>query len=415
MKRLFWFSALGLALLAGGVWYQQATRAPAITYTTAPAERGSIQSKVTATGTISALVTVQVGSQVSGRISELLVDYNSPVKKGARLDPQLFEASLAQAQANFVAAESSLTRARIEAEQAARQLDRARQLVDRQLIARAEFETAQAAAATARAQVASAQAGVAQARAQVNQARLNLTYTTIVSPIDGTVVSRAVDAGQTVAASLQTPTLFEIAQDLRKAQVDASVSEADVGKLQPGMPAEFTVSAYPTDRFKGTVRQVRNAPQLAQNVVTYAAVIDVDNPELKLKPGMTANVTFVYADRPDALKVPNAALRFTPPESVLEARRKPSGDREATGAESLEFKQTRRARHNDPSRRRLWVLEDGQPEPVRVRIGITDGSYTEVVSGDLAEGAEVITDAAGGGEAAEPRQNRGGGRRMRMF
>ncbi|MFP5503561.1 MAG: efflux RND transporter periplasmic adaptor subunit, partial [Candidatus Sericytochromatia bacterium] len=253
MKRTFWLSLTGVAILAGGgLWYHQATKAPEITYTTAPAERGTIQSKVTATGTISALVTVQVGSQVSGRISELLVDYNSPVKKGqvlARLDPQLFEASLAQAQANFVAAESSLTRARIEAEQTARQLDRARQLVDRQLIARAEFETAQAAAATARAQVASAQAGVAQARAQVNQARLNLTYTTIVSPIDGTVVSRAVDAGQTVAASLQTPTLFEIAQDLRKAQVDASVSEADVGKLKPGMPAEFTVSAYPTERF----------------------------------------------------------------------------------------------------------------------------------------------------------------------
>ncbi|MFN3432294.1 MAG: efflux RND transporter periplasmic adaptor subunit, partial [Candidatus Sericytochromatia bacterium] len=323
-KRVIGIGLLGVALAGGGAyWFTQAKQAPSVTYTTTPAERGRLQSKVTATGAISALVTVQVGSQVSGRVSQLNVDFNSPVKKGqvlARLDPQLFQANLAQAQANLVSAQSALTRARIEAERTARALARSRQLFDRQLIARADLDTAQADADSARAQVASAGAGVEQARAGVNQSRLNLTYTTILSPIDGTVISRSVDVGQTVAASLQSPVLFEIAQDLRKEQVNAKVSEADVGKLKPGMKAEFTVAAFPAEKFSGTVRQVRNAAKTEQNVVTYDAIIDVNNPELKLKPGMTANVTFVYADRPNALRVPNAALRFSPPAEALGER-----------------------------------------------------------------------------------------------
>jgi HlyD family secretion protein len=414
-KRTIGIGLLGVALVAGGaVWYQRANTAPVIAYTTTPVDRGDLQSKVTATGAISALVTVQVGSQVSGRLSQVLVDFNSSVKKGqviARLEPQLFEAELARARANQVSAESSLTRARIEAGQTARALERARQLFDRQLIARADLDTAQAAADSARASVSAAHAGVAQATAQVNQARLNLAYTTIVSPIDGTVIKRAVDVGQTVAASMQAPVLFEIAQDLRKEQVNAKISEADVGKLRPGMAAEFTVAAFPADRFKGKVRQVRNAATTEQNVVTYDAVIDVANPELKLKPGMTANVTFVYADRPDALRVPNAALRFTPPaEALAERRGARKGEGQAPGraanaqqaasqgasAEDGEAPRMRRERLSDPTRRRAWVLKDGKPVPVRVTIGISDGSFTEIVAGDLKEGDAVITDVAGG-------------------
>lgn len=432
-KRTIGIGLLGVALVAGGaVWYQRANQAPAISYTTTPADRGRLQSKVTATGAISALVTVQVGSQVSGRLSQVLVDFNSSVKKGqviARLEPQLFEAELARARANQVSAESSLTRARIEAAQTARALDRARQLFDRQLIARADLDTAQAAADSARASVSAAHAGVAQAGAQVNQARLNLAYTTIVSPIDGTVIKRAVDVGQTVAASMQAPVLFEIAQDLRKEQVNAKISEADVGKLKPGMPAEFTVAAFPTERFKGKVRQVRNAATTEQNVVTYDAVIDVANPELKLKPGMTANVTFIYADRPDALRVPNAALRFTPPAEALAERRGarngegPGGGRRANAqgaenastAEDGEAPRLRRERLSDPTRRRAWVLKDGKPVPVRVTIGISDGSFTEVVAGELKEGDAVITDVAGGTPAGAQggRSGRAGGGNMR--
>jgi HlyD family secretion protein len=269
---------------------------------------------------------------------------------------------------------------------------------------------------------------VAQASAQVNQARLNLAYTTIVSPIDGTVIKRAVDVGQTVAASMQAPVLFEIAQDLRKEQVNAKISEADVGKLKPGMPAEFTVAAFPTERFKGKVRQVRNAATTEQNVVTYDAVIDVANPELKLKPGMTANVTFVYADRPDALRVPNAALRFTPPAEALAERRgarggngdgqgpgrraNAQGGQNAPAAEDGEAPRLRRERLSDPTRRRAWVLKDGKPVPVRVTIGISDGSFTEIVAGELKEGDAVITDVAGGTPAGA-QGGRSGGNRMR--
>jgi HlyD family secretion protein len=426
-KRVIGIGLLGVALAGGGAyWFSQAKQAPAVTYTTTPAERGRLQSKVTATGAISALVTVQVGSQVSGRVSQLNVDFNSPVKKGqvlARLDPQLFQANLAQAQANLVSAQSALTRARIEAERTGRALARARQLFDRQLIARADLDTAQADADSARAQVASAGAGVEQARAGVNQSRLNLTYTTILSPIDGTVISRAVDVGQTVAASLQSPVLFEIAQDLRKEQVNAKVSEADVGKLKPGMKAEFTVAAFPTEKFTGTVRQVRNAAKTEQNVVTYDAIIDVNNPDLKLKPGMTANVTFVYADRPDALRVPNAALRFTPPaEALAERRRGQDGDvpgpgragrpgaQPAAAAEGDAEARPRRERlTSDPTRRRVWILQDGKPRPVRVTIGISDGSHTEIVSGDLKDGDAVITESSAPGATPAP-----GGRRTRM-
>src|SRR4051812_7362483 len=287
---------------------------------TATATRGNVVARVTATGTLSALVTVQVGTQVSGRVAAINVDYNSPVKKGeviARIDSQLFQAAVENARANLMAAQGQLQAATANAKNLDVQRQRSRKLREQNLVAQADVDTAEAAADAAQAQVAAQKGQEAQARAQLHQAEINLAYTTISSPTDGTVIARSVDVGQTVAASLQAPTLFTIAQDLTKMQVDTSVAEADVGKLKPDMAATFTVDAYPNEKFRGKVRQIRNSPQIVQNVVTYDAVIDVENRALKLKPGMTANVTFIYAEKDDVLKVPNAALRFRPPAEML--------------------------------------------------------------------------------------------------
>ncbi|HVV17100.1 MAG TPA: efflux RND transporter periplasmic adaptor subunit, partial [Polyangia bacterium] len=299
-----------------GVWrWRAAHRKPPVEFETAAVDRGRIVARVTATGTLSALVTVQVGTQVSGTIQKLYVDWNSPVRKGqliAKIDPQLFEASLEQAKANYEAAEGNVAKAEAQERDAARQFEREKAMLDRKLVAQADYDTSQANLEVARGASAAARGAMAQARAQLSQAKVNLDMTRIVSPTDGTVISRSVDVGQTVAASLSAPTLFVIAQDLQKMQVDTSVAEADVGKLSAGMPATFTVDAFPGERFKGKVRQIRNSPQTVQNVVTYDAVIDVDNADLKLRPGMTANVTFVSAEKDDVIRVPNAALRYRP-------------------------------------------------------------------------------------------------------
>ena len=267
-------------------------------------------------------MTVQVGSQVSGRIAELYADFGQRVKRGqviAKLDARMFAAQAEQGRANREAAAGDLEKARAQAEEAEKKLKRTQALADQNLVASAELDTAVMTAKAARAAVAAASGNRSQATAGYNQAKVNLGYTTIVSPINGIVISRNVDVGQTVAASLQAPTLFTIAEDLSKMQVHAAVSEADVGRLEPGMPATFVVDAYPDRKFKGVIRQIRDAPQTLQNVVTYDAVVDVDNADLRLKPGMTANVTFVYAERKDVLRIPSAALRFRPPEELLAA------------------------------------------------------------------------------------------------
>ena len=316
-KKTLWIVVGVLVVLVAfaGYRYRQAKAKSALHFETVKVDRGRIVAKVTASGTLSAIVTVQVGSQVSGTIQKLSVDYNSPVRKGqliAKLDPRLFQAAYEQAQANKVAAEGNLAKAEFQAVDADRQYKRSQALAARKLIAQADLDTAQATADAARAQVDASRGTLAQAKAGLSQAGVNLAYTSIYSPTDGVVISRNVDVGQTVAASLQAPTLFVIAEDLRKMQVDTWVAEADIGQLKGGMPATFTVDAYPGERFRGSVRQVRNAPQTLQNVVTYDAVIDVDNSAMKLRPGMTANVTFVTAERDNALRVPNAALRFRP-------------------------------------------------------------------------------------------------------
>ncbi|MDM4771052.1 efflux RND transporter periplasmic adaptor subunit [Solimonas sp. SE-A11] len=408
-------------------------------FTTVPAERGEVVAKVTATGTLSALVTVQVGSQVSGRIQDLSVDFNSQVKKGqliAKIDPRLFLAEVEQQRANVMAAEANLTRAKVQAQDARRQARRADELSPRGLISQSERDTAQATADAADASVVSSQAALAQARAALNRAQVNLNYTDIISPTDGVVISRSVDVGQTVAASLQAPVLFTIAQDLRQMQVNTSVAESDVGKLQAGMKANFTVDAYPGERFRGEVRQVRDSATTTQNVVTYDAVLDVTNEELKLKPGMTANVTFVYARREDVLKVPNAALRFRMPtpaggreagRATGAARSQGQGQPPAQDGQGAALRQPaagaeggngerrqRRQRGGEGAAggpRTVYVLRDGQAQSVEIKTGISDGSYTEVVEGALQEGDELITDMP----SAEGDKPRASGPGMRMF
>ncbi len=387
MWRWLWVLLVVAAAAAFAYTRQSGKSADDPGYSTVKVERGPLVARVTATGTLSALVTVQVGSQVSGRIQSLHADFNSKVKKGeviARLDPQLFDAAVQSAQANLAAAEGNLARTRALATDAERQAQRAQDVFAQKLISQAERDTAQANAESTRAGVASSEGAVAQAKAALYQAKINLAYTVIASPTNGVVISRNVDVGQTVAAALQAPTLFTIAEDLRKMQVHTNVAESDVGKLRENMEASFTVDAYPSERFRGTVSQVRNAPQILQNVVTYDAVIDVDNADLRLKPGMTANVNFVYAKRDDVLKVPNVALRYRPPGE----RAKP-----ADGAAGT---------------RTLWVLRDAQPMAVEVKTGVSDGTQTEIISGELQAGEALITETLGA-KPKTPQQP------MRMF
>jgi HlyD family secretion protein len=395
--------------LAWARWH----RAPEVKVQTARVDRGRIVARVTATGTLSALVTVNVSSQVSGRIASIAVDFNSPVKKGdvlAKIDPRLFEAALEQARANVAAAHGDVASAVARARDADLQYRRAQQLADQKLIAPAERDTARANAEAATAAVAATRGRLAQASAAAHQASVNLGYTTITSPIDGIVVARNIDVGATVAASLQAPTLFVLAQDLRKMQVDTSVAEADIGKLASGMPAEFRVDAYPGRRFAGTVRQIRNAPQTVQNVVTYDAVIDVDNPTLELKPGMTANVTFIVADKPDVLRVPNAALRFRPSPGVIG---KMARGVQAAPAEPTPTPPSAKGAGEESRWRNVWAVRDGRALSIPILPGISDGTVSELLEGDLHEGEAVITEAHVPG--AQPTAQPGGNPMRRMF
>ncbi len=389
-SRLWLKRALRLALLAGALVaaWQVAARwrepAAAPKYTLAEVKRGDLRSQVTASGTLDPLVQVNVGSQVSGRVKELHVDFNDEVKKGqliALIDPELFESDVAQAQARLASARAALERTQAQAADARTQSQRVTGLVESGAVARAEVDTAITSKRVADAAVVSARADVTLAKAALDQAQANLTYTKITSPIDGVVVSRSVDVGQTVAASLSAPILFVIAGDLRKMEVHTNVAEADVGQISPEQKAEFTVDAYPDRTFEGTVRQVRYAAQTVSNVVTYDAVVTVENEDLKLRPGMTVNVSFIVDERRDVMTVPNAAFRFQP-----------------AGAE--------------PQRGRVvWVLRDAQPVApvaVPVRTGLSDGSATEIIEGDLRPGDSIIL-GDGSAPAAAAGQSRQGG------
>jgi len=399
-------------------------RTPPIQNFTAKVERGDIHDVVEATGTINAVITVQVGSQVSGTISKLFVDFNSRVHKGdlvALIDPALFKgavqqatADLENARANLIAARANLEKARAALVQTKGDYDRAAGLTKAGIMSQQQLDTAKANYDSANAAVGGAQANVTQAEAQVSQkeaalevAQTNLNYTVIRSPIDGTVVARNVDVGQTVAASLQAPTIFTIAQDLKKMQVYAKTDESDVGNIKVGKEVTFKVDAFPKETFRGMVSQVRMNATTVQNVVTYDTIVDFANPDLKLFPGMTAYVTIPVATVQNVLKLPNTALRYKPPmepEEVLALYRRygmEGGDRKSASdaAAAAEAPQTADGGQNRPRASRsntaiVWKLHaDNSMEPVKVSLGITDHSYTEVTAvnkGELKEGEELI-------------------------
>ncbi|HLA77610.1 MAG TPA: efflux RND transporter periplasmic adaptor subunit [Vicinamibacteria bacterium] len=413
--------AVGLLVVVAAAFFL--TRKPKdLGYTTTSVERGEIAEVVGATGIVEAVTTVQVGSQVSGTILNLLADFNSVVKKGqviARLDPSLFEARLGQARANLVSARANAERARAGVGDTQQKLVRAEELANQNLLPQSDLETARANQASAVAQVKAADAAVTQAEASVNQAEVDLDHSIIAAPIDGIVIARNVSVGQTVAASFQAPVLFVIANDLTRMRVNASIDEADIGRVQMDQEVSFRVDAYPERNFRGRVEQVRLQPTTVQNVVTYNTIIAVDNPEQKLMPGMTATVSVIVRRVENALRIPASALRFRP--QGFEARSGPGGRPGAGGRDAAMAAPAGRpggegrpgggrgmgrsageepgspagtgVRPREGAGRPALVFvasPKGQPEPKRIRTGISDGQFVEVKEG-LDEGASVIT------------------------
>ena len=379
MKKIF-IGGLIIILVATTAWYLVKKENGAPQYKTATLQRGDLDAKVTATGTVNAVTTVLIGTQISGTINALYVDFNSPVTKGqllAQIDPATIQAQVDQAVASLLSAEANLKKAQASLLDARRTYERNKQLMANNFIAQSDLDTSETNAQAADAQLDAAKAQVLQGRAALSQAQTNLRYTRIVSPVNGTVISRSIDVGQTVAASFQTPTLFTIAQDLTKMQIDTSVDEADIGKVKVNQDVRFTVDAYPDINFTGKVSEVRNAPTTVQNVVTYDVIVQVNNAELKLKPGMTANVSIITESRKGVLLVPNSALRFRP---------------QAEGDGSTNAVKKRATGNKGPA---IWILENNKPKQKKITTGISDGSLTEVVSGELKEGQEVIVSMLG--------------------
>jgi HlyD family secretion protein len=403
-KRLILIIAVVAAIGVGSIAYSRArntsTEAAPIT---AAVTRGDIVEKVNATGTLQPVTTVQVGTQVSGTIKALYADFNSEVRKGqviAELEPSLFQTQVEQARATMMRLQADADRAKVEVQDTESKSRRAQELFGQKLISRNDVETAQSSAMQAEASLKSAQAQITQARAALNQVQVNLNNTIIKAPIDGVVISRSVDVGQTVAASMQAPTLFVLAQDLTRMQVSASVDESDIGRIAAGQKVSFRVDAYPADTFTGAVSQVRLNPTTEQNVVSYTTMIDVPNPEMKLKPGMTANVTIQIAGSENVLRVPNSALRFRPTTTgtrdsgfgILDAA---SGTAATSGLGGA----PRVVGNADRTGGRVWTIRNGALEPVRIRTGVSDGAMTGVVEGDLKEGDQVVTGIAEQGTA----------------
>jgi HlyD family secretion protein len=369
-----WLTVIAMLLLllavAGGAWWVTRSEAT-IRYTTAPVTRGAVTRAVTATGTVNPVLTIIVGSYVSGVIQELLCDYNTQVKQGqvcARIDPRPYQSVVDQNVANLDVAQAQLGKDKASLRYAQINYDRTRLLALRKYTSQDIADIAQSAYEQAQAVIALDEATIELRQALLNAAKINLGYTDIASPVDGTVVSRNVTMGQTVAASFQTPTLFLIATDLTKMQVDTNVSESDIGAIKQGNKASFTVDAYAGRLFSGSVVQVRQSPQTVQNVVTYDVVVGTDNADLVLKPGMTASTQIIIDQRSDVIRVPDQALRYAPG-GVAAASKAPDGSAQA----------------------RLWLLRDGQQVAVPVGLGLDDDSFTEVVSGDVKPGDQVIT------------------------
>jgi HlyD family secretion protein len=389
MKRAWTLGAVIVGLLVLAFVLRQCRQGGAVNYQTVGVTRGPLTQTVTATGTLNPVVNVQVGSQVSGNIFKLFVDFNSEVKAGqvvAQIEPTLFQATVTQAEGDVANAQAALELAKVNA-------TRTQELFVKKNSAQADVDQATAT-------LHQAQANVKIKQGALDKAKADLDHCTITSPIDGVVISRSVDVGQTVAASLQAPIIFAIANDLTKMQIDSNVAEADVGVVTNDQVVDFTVDAYPTRTFHGKVVQVRNAPITVQNVVTYDTVIGVSNPDSKLKPGMTANVSIIIAHRDDALKISNSALRYRPPEgSAPDANPSPGASRSpGSGARPREA-----AARERRVERTVYVLPPGasQPKAVQVKTGISDNISTEVTEG-LKEGDRVVIGVVGGGATPNP-------------
>jgi HlyD family secretion protein len=387
-KWIIIFSAI-VVVAAGGVWYFKRGNNDTPQYQTTTVARGELMQVVTATGTLNPVVNVTVGSQVSGRISKLNVDFNSIVKSNeviAEIDPSTYQAAVQQASADLANAKANLELQQMEA-------NRSSELFTNKLISGSDYDTAIATLHEAEAMVKIKQASL-------SNAMVNLNYCKILSPVDGVVILRAVELGQTVASSFNTPTIFQIANDLTKMQIDSSVAEADVGGVVEGQDVGFTVDAYPTRTFRGTVTQVRNSPTTVNNVVTYDCVIGVTNADYKLKPGMTANVEIIVAQRENALNIPNGALRFRPPENAVVLTNSPAAQT-AVATNSGNFAGVPGGRRGGghgrgerPVFHTVYVLagdgKDAKLQAVQIRTGISDGISTEVLSG-LDAGVQVVT------------------------
>lgn len=392
-------------------------------------DRGNIEALVVTTGSLNPVIIIDVGSQVSGKIDNIYVDFNSTVKRGqiiAELDQAQFMTRVKQNEANYQSSVASLEKTKVNFENVKKRLERASNLFDKNLISFEEKETLETQYYSANADIRTAEARLEQAKSQLDSSKVDLTYTIIKSPIDGIIIDRRVNIGQTVAASFQAPVLFQIANDLSKMQVECSVDEADIGSIKEGQKVRFTVDAFPDETFKGTVRQVRYSPEIVQNVVTYTTIVEVSNPEMKLRPGMTATVSIIADEVKNALRVPNAALRFNPPpevwEEIMASMRQPMGGRKGgqTRGEGSSPQGTQRpgsgqqtsmmsmmggSGHRGSRMRnfaRLWTEdENGKLQMVSIRTGITDNTFTEIkeiVRGNLEEGQEVITGEASGDE-----------------
>ena len=394
-KAWIWIGGVAVVVAVGAIYWTVKPKEE-VKWRTAQVLKGNIRQRISASGTLSGLIQVTVGSQVSGTVSNLYVDYNSEVKKGqpiAQIDTTVYAATVQDATATVGKAETAVADSQ-------RQLDRSKRLFADKLISQQDLDTAQVTADRAKNDISSARATLAKAQA-------NLEYCTIKAPVAGVVVSRSIDIGQTVAASFNTPNLFVIAQDLTKMKVEASIDEADIGQVKEGQPALFTVDSYPETQFKGQVNQVRLEPITVQNVVNYKVVVQVSNEELKLRPGMTANVTIQTQSREDVLKVPAAALRFNPaafmPVDDSAKAKSPGGQGGQKGGGNNQAGPDSPRGGAAPggagsqrgmvSRRedRVWVLgADGKPKAVIVKAGITDGQFTEISGENATEGMQVI-------------------------
>ncbi|MBN1223574.1 MAG: efflux RND transporter periplasmic adaptor subunit [Candidatus Aminicenantes bacterium] len=427
MKKKVWIGAailVAVVLIVIAVTTFNRNKTNGIKFKKEAVKKGDIEALVVTTGSLNPVTTVDVGSQVSGRIDEIYVDFNSVVKSGqviAKIDQSSFLARLKQNEANYKSTVAAVEKAKVTLMNDEKQYNRALDLFKKELISFEEKDAAETKYYSSQADLQSAQARLEQAKSQLDSSQVELDFTIIKSPIDGVVINRSINVGQTVAASFQAPVLFQIANDLSKMQVECSVDEADIGKVEEGQKVRFTVDAFPDENFSGIVSQVRYSPEVIQNVVTYTTIVAVANPELKLRPGMTATVSVVVGEARDKLLIPNSALRFNPdlsPEEMMEiftemreewqskripqAQAEPSGEQPSTkesrpsklptmigGGQGLPMGQMKGVG-------RVWIEDDkGKLKMILIRTGVTDNTYTEVLKGPLVEGQEVITGTDG--------------------